>query len=485
MSEKREQIKNQNHRITTSVLIKTSFWYTVSSYLTHAIGFITTPIFTRILSKGEYGDFSVYVNWQSILVMLCGLEVFNTINRARFDFVEEKEFDSYITSCLFLSSIVTVILFTLYLLFSKAFYIITLVEHKHMIIMFMYAFTMPAFSMFQAKQRITYQYKLNATISFVLVIASSILAVYLANTMIDKRITGRIIGQFILYILAGLICYVCFINKQISFNTKYIKYAIQIAIPLVINHVASSILMSSDNFVVKHMCSSEIVSDIALSHTFTNIIVVLVRTLNGAWSPWFYDQLHDQNNNHIKKVFSLYVWVVIALTLSALLLGPEITILLGGAQYKTAIQILPLVVLNGVFTVLLSQFVYLETYYKRNKYAGIITGVGALFNVLIDIVGVKIWDYRAVCYATVITQILMIVAHYKVTVSMGIRQILPAKDIVKYVLVSLFLIPLSLCLYRNNLLRYSFIGLLLVGVVVIGLVYRKKIKSFIARIRSR
>ena len=40
-------------KVSTPILIKSSFWYTASSFLTKAIGFLTTPFFTRILTKEE------------------------------------------------------------------------------------------------------------------------------------------------------------------------------------------------------------------------------------------------------------------------------------------------------------------------------------------------------------------------------------------------------------------------------------------------
>lgn len=475
---------NKEHRISTSVLVKSSFWYTISSYLTHAIGFITTPIFTRILSKAEYGDFSVYVSWQNILIIICGIEVFNTINRARFDYTEEKDFNAYISSCLLLSSFVTAVVFAAYMLFQDFFYGIMLVKHKYMLVMFLYAFAIPAFSMFQTKQRITYRYKLNAGISFALVISSSVLSVVLATVMTEERIFGRILGQYILYVVVGLAFYAYFLKKRVAFNLSYIKYAMQIAIPLVLSLLATNILMSSDNFVVKHLCDSEMVSNISLSHTVTNIILVLVRTLNGAWAPWFYDQLKVCEYRSIRKTFSIYIWLLVAGTVAVLLLGPEIMSILGGGEYADALDLLPMMLLNGILTALLSQFVYLETYHKKNKYAAIITGCAAVFNIGMDIAGVKLWDYKAVCYATVLTQTLMIIAHYRVTIKMEIRKILPAKDLFSFLSVSLALIPLSLLLYRNDFIRWGFVAVLVVGVGVVAVIKRKELMKLVVRFRK-
>ena len=131
---------HQVHAVTTNTLIKSSFWYTVSNYLTKAMVFITTPLFTRILTPKEIGDFSVFASSQAILLIICGMESYSTINRARFDYQGEKELDGYITSALFLSTVFTAFVFSVFLIFPRLFYRFFVLDKKYMYIMFAYLF---------------------------------------------------------------------------------------------------------------------------------------------------------------------------------------------------------------------------------------------------------------------------------------------------------------------------------------------------------
>ena len=38
--------------------LKSGVWYTASNFLVKSIGFITTPLFTRLLTKTEFGIFN-------------------------------------------------------------------------------------------------------------------------------------------------------------------------------------------------------------------------------------------------------------------------------------------------------------------------------------------------------------------------------------------------------------------------------------------
>jgi len=475
----------EQKKVNTSLLLKSGFWYTVSSYLTRAMVFITMPIFARLMSKSEYGDFSVYANWQQILLIICGLEVYSALNRARFDFPEKKDLDGYITSSLVLCTLVTAVVFVLYLIVPNVFDRLFLIDRKYMYIMFAYLFTYPAFMMFQAKQRIEYRYKLNAAISFALTILSSILAVILVFVMKSDRLYGRIIGQFVLSIAVGIIFYLYFVKVSHTVSKKYFKYALRIGLPMVFSYLASRVLLASDTFVLKHMCTAEEVSYLSVTHTSSHILILLVQTINGAWAPWFYDMLAAKDYPTIKKAFSYYLWGSIALTACILLIGPELILVLGGSKYKEAVYILPAYTLGGVFTVLTAQFGSLETYYKKPEYAAVLTAITAALNVGLDILGVKIWGYQAVVYATLICQVLLVIAHYIITGKMQVKETLTPGNLTRAMLVSILLVPISLLLYESNVIRYIANALIGITVVVLTIKYKENIHNLLKKIKNR
>ena len=107
--------------ISKKLLLKSSVWYTASNFLTKAMSFITIPIFTRLMTKEQYGDFSIFASWQSVFLIICGIEIYATLNRARFDYAEGSHLNSYITSSLVLSALITTMILALYLLFPSFF----------------------------------------------------------------------------------------------------------------------------------------------------------------------------------------------------------------------------------------------------------------------------------------------------------------------------------------------------------------------------
>lgn len=475
----------EEKKISTKLLFKSSFWYTVSNFLTRSMTFITIPFFTRLFTKEQYGNFTVFASWQIILLSICGLEGYSTLNRARFDYSGEGEIDGYITSSLVLSTLFTGIIFILYIKYPTLFDGLFLMERKYMFMMFFYLFTYPAFAMFQAKQRVEYKYKLSSAISFLLSILSALLSILLVVSMDSDRLLGRIIGQYMLYVIAGLIFYVYFISHSRSVTLSAWKYALRMGVPLVFSFLGSQVLLFSDNFVLKHMCSAEEVSYLSVVHSASNIILLLVQTLNTSWAPWFYDMLKEENEKTIQKTFIIYLWIIIIGTGGIALLGPEIIFILGGREYRESMYILPTYILSGIFTVLTAQFTNLEAYYKKPEFSAILTAAVAILNVVLDICWVKMWGYRAVAYATLFCQIFLIGLHYLFTIKMGIKKLLPIKYLAFALIFSLALIPSSLLLYESGHIRYIFVGILLIVSLIfmgtkrnkIGLLWNKFMKS--------
>ena len=78
--------------------LKSGIWYTVSNFLIRSIGFITTPIFTRLLTKSEFGAFNNYSSWLSIITIFVTFNLESTLISAKYDYKES--FDEYILSLL-------------------------------------------------------------------------------------------------------------------------------------------------------------------------------------------------------------------------------------------------------------------------------------------------------------------------------------------------------------------------------------------------
>ena len=185
--------------------IKSGIWFTASNFLIKGIGFITTPIFTRLLTKAEFGEFNNFTTWVNILLILTSLNLESSLIRARFDF--EDDLDEYIFSMQVLSLLSTGIWFLFSVIFRGAFCSLFSVDDKYVNAMFLYLFFFPLINLFQNMERFKYQYKYTVASSLIVSVGSSLLSVLLVMVMNDK-LAGRIIGYVFPVIVLGLIIFI-------------------------------------------------------------------------------------------------------------------------------------------------------------------------------------------------------------------------------------------------------------------------------------
>ena len=61
------------------VQVKASLWFLICAFLQKGISFITTPIFTRLLSTSEYGQYNVFNSWMNIIIVIVTLNLFSGV----------------------------------------------------------------------------------------------------------------------------------------------------------------------------------------------------------------------------------------------------------------------------------------------------------------------------------------------------------------------------------------------------------------------
>ena len=89
-------------------------WFIICSILQKAIQFITVPLFTRLLTTEEYGQFTLYQSWLSLFSIFATLNLSaGVFNNGMIKSPDDR--DAYVSSMQGLSVVSTVVVFLVYL----------------------------------------------------------------------------------------------------------------------------------------------------------------------------------------------------------------------------------------------------------------------------------------------------------------------------------------------------------------------------------
>ena len=151
MKKKYEYTMNENKAF------KSGVWFTASNFIMKSIGLITTPIFTRMMSKAQFGDFSNFQTWLMILLYICSLDLEASLIRAVYDFRED--IDRYVHSLVALSMLSTGLFWIISVIFRPLFTSAFSMDSIYVDCMFIYLLFCPAVNIFQNAERFKYKYK--------------------------------------------------------------------------------------------------------------------------------------------------------------------------------------------------------------------------------------------------------------------------------------------------------------------------------------
>ena len=458
--------------------IKASLWYLISNIVLKGLGFLTVPIFSRMLSKEEFGYYNNFVAWLSILTIVATLSLSTSLIRARFDFKDDM--DSYVSSNLILGSL-SVLAFFLVFLFNQSLVEKTFsLDFPYVVIMFLSILFLPAYNMFQQLQRFEYKYKLVVVITMGVSIGSVLLSLGLMRKM-ENSLTARIIGAQFPFFAVSLILYAYFLIKSRRIKLKYWKYSLAICLPFLLHLLAGNVLNSVDRVMITNMCGAESTALYGMAYNIAMVVNVLWDSLNTAYTPWLGEQLNAQNYEGIRKYSYGYILFFSACLIGVMLIAPEALYILGGKPYIEAKYVIPPVMLGYLFVFLYSMYVNIEQFEKKTGGMAVATGAAALLNLGLNYIFIQVFGYLAAAYTTLFGYAFLFVFHYLLVRKMGFHKVYDTKFILFVSLAVTVTAVLILISYQFNPIRYIVLFAYILVMGILGFKKRKEILGYIKR----
>lgn len=458
--------------------VKSGVWFTACSFITKSIGFLTTPIFTRLLTKAEFGDYNNFSTWLGIGVIITSLNLEASIIRARFDF--EDDMDTYVRSMMTLSMISTAVWLGIVLCFKPTVEKLMLLSQREIYAMFIYLFFYPTIQLFQTKERFQYRYKSTVLISLAIAIGTSALSVILVLLMPD-RLWGRVLGSVLPIAMIGLSIFFIIFHRRQEIKISYWKYAIPFTLPFIPHLLSMYLLGSMDKVMIKQMCGAEDLALYSLAYTVGTIISIFVTSMNNAFSPWLGEHLAKNEFEKIKKVTVPYVASFVVLSFTVVLIAPEALLIMGGKAYSSVKNIMPPIMAGCLMQFIYCMYVNVEQFYKKTVGMAIASTFAALFNYITNRIFIERFGFVAAAYTTFASYLILMLIHLFLVKKITKEPVYKNKTILLIgALGSVALISMQI-LYRHDIIRYLVFIFMVVGLICVGIRKKDLINNFIRK----
>ena len=449
--------------------LKSGLWYTASNFLLKAIGFITVPIFTRLLTKAEFGLYNNFTSWLSILNIIITLSLEASLISARFDF--EDDFDGYILSMFGLNSVSCGVWFVIFNLFGSRIAAFTHVDRIYLNAMLVYLFFLPAVNLFQTRERFLYKYKISVLLTVGIAVATAGVSGLLVCCCEDRHF-GRIMGSVIPTVLAGVAIagYLIFKGKHV--RVSYWKYAIPVCLPYIPHLLAGSVLNSMDRVMIENICGPEDTAVYSLAYNCGALVTLLISSLNMAVVPWLGDNLKGKNYDTIRKFSKTYIVIFFAAAVMIMLLAPEVLLIMGGKDYYEAKYVITPVAMGCVCQFLYTLYVNVEQFNKKTAGMAVATVIAAAINLILNALMIPVFGYLAAAYTTLIGLLSLLLLHMFLVSRIGFGSIYDNRFVLAVAACGIIIMLLITWLYRFHLARYAVTALYVTLLASVS--YRKR-----------
>lgn len=476
-------VKEKWRKIPLTVKVSTS--YAVCSIFQRCLSFITLPLFTRLLTTEQYGQYTVYSSWQGILMIFLTLNLaYGSFQTAMVKFEDERA--EYIASiqgiCIMLSCIFLAVYLPYRSIWNKLFELPTF----FVLLMVSEIIFSTSTQLWMGRKRFEFKYKSVVAITLLTSILSPVVAFVLVSISTEKGY-ARILGYAVINILIGMCIFIfnCSKGKRI-YNKKFWKYAIGFNVPLLAYYLSQIIFNQSDRIMISHMTGKSNAAMYGVAYNFAMILTFVLNAINGSYVPWMYGKIKDNKEEDNKSISIILVILMALMILCVIWYAPEIIKIMAGSQYKSAVYVVAPVAMSLLLLFYCQLFINVEFYYEEKKMLVYGSVGAAVINIVLNYLFIPKYGFVAAGYTTLISYIIFALSNCY-TMRFAVRKRKLTENLYNYKALLLIFIVfmlsgfLGVSLYDYLLIRIV-ITVLILGVL---LLFKDKFIDALKKIKER
>lgn len=460
---------------------KSSISFALSTLIIKGISFITTPIFTRILSSSQYGVIATYNSWTSILEVfaILGLTSAGVFNVGLKDHKVER--NQYVSAILILCNISTITVFLLIILSGTAIERFINLPMNLIIIMFIQFFFNPAQVFWVTRQRYEFKYKAAFIVTILSAACSQIVSVIAILSSNNADLSGAeikiwstnlslLVFQIPIYIMI-LIRGKCFIDKKIWKDTLIFS------LPLLPHYLAQHVMGNSDRIMISMFYSSSGAAIYSVVSTISMITAIVWSAINASLVPYTFESIDSNKSKSINRIIIPILIFYSIMCIGVTIIAPEVLYILAPEEYFDGVYAVPPIAATAFISALYNIYANIEFYHKKSWWIAFSTIISASVNIALNYMLIPQFGYIGASYTTLISHLVLIGMHY-----FGYRKCHPERIYNDKMILCILIATVTICiactiLYSNLIARYFSMIVLIVILVLNKDKFINKIKE--------
>ncbi|MBQ9608463.1 MAG: oligosaccharide flippase family protein [Lachnospiraceae bacterium] len=463
---------------------KASVAYAVCSILQNCIAFIALPIFARILTTEQYGDYTLYTTWAAIFVIFITLNLpYGSFSTAMVKYEDQR--NEYIASAEGVCLVCASIFLLIYSSFSRLWKGNLDFPIAVIIIMTLEKLGNAGILFWSGKKRFEFKYKEVIVVTLLESFLAPVLALVLVLNF-DEKGYAMIMGYAsVTIVIGGYIFIYNLIKGKKIFVKEFWQYALGFNLPLIFYYLSQVIFNQSDRIMIKHYESKSEAAIYGVAYSLAIVLIFVINAINNSYVPWLYGKIKEKKQKENQSIACM-LSILIAFLLSGVIwLAPEIIRVMAGKKYMSAIWVVPPVAMSVLLLFYSQFFINIEFYFERKKDLVFASVASAVINIVLNAIFIPEFGFVVAGYTTLFSYIVFVIANY-IAMKKVLKEENLENNIYNYKLLVLIFIVffvlsmLAAILYKYLLIRYAIIAVVLVALII----KRKVVIKYINIIRN-
>lgn len=391
-------------------LAKNTMLLSIGTLMTKGINLLMIPLFSAWLSTEDYGYFDLFCTYVSLLIPFITLSSSDAIFRFSVEKEDKYEKSKYITNGLIIN-IINTMLVSIIIVFI---YIIT--GWKYAIPFIILLISELFNNHLQGFMRAIKKLNVYSFSSFITTLSIAIfVTVFILKFnmgllgIIYGYALGYFLGELVLMIITKYWTYLKFNLINIGIMKELIKYAY----PLIPNNISWWIINVSDRTFINLFLGAAANGIYAIAYKIPNFCASIFNMFSISWQEAAVDLVNsDERNSYYNKVYNNTISTMISLCGGLLALNYFLFKFVFDIRYYDAKLYSPILISSVIFGSLTQYFGGIQISLKETKENGLTTILGAIVNVIIDLVLIKYIGLYAAALSTIIANIVICVIRY-------------------------------------------------------------------------
>ncbi len=393
---------------------KHSLVYGVANLLARGLSLLLIPLYTRVLSPGEYGVIDILSIVGNFVNLFITMEITQGFARLSSDLESEEERSEFASTTLWFVVIMYVLFACIAMLLS---------EHLARIIvgsstwsgvirlMILFVAINGVFYVLQSQLRWSLQTRNYAIVSVVVMVVTVCSSAYFV-LFLNYGIVGIVVSQ-ILGVIAGS-CLAYTLSRRffkLMFVWRKCKEMLQFSIPLIPSSINVFIALYLDRIAIKQLMTLSDVGLYGVAYRFASVVGLLMIGFNNSLTPLIYSKYKLASTPwEIARIFRYFLMLALPALILIAAFAKEILVVFTTAAYYDAWPLMPVIAGGILFS---SMYIFMPgmDIGKKTKNISVVNIISGMVNIPLNFVLIPVIGTMGAAVATLCSSMLMFVLY--------------------------------------------------------------------------